>query len=69
MAVNFLDLDLAEPDFEQSCEAEHLLLSEASPPPSSLLGRHGAKFCGKRLPNSPGPSVVVSGRYKQAADK
>ena len=61
VAVNFMDLDMAEPDdIEMNCVSEHLLVTDDKDLPSSFLGKNGKKFCGKRLPNYPGPSVVLS---------
>ena len=60
IAVNFMDIDLAEPNFDMNCETEHLLVQDGEDLPSSFIGRSGKKFCGKRLPNYPGPSVVLS---------
>lgn len=60
VAVNFIDLDLAEPDFEMNCVSEHLLVTDDEDLPSSFIGKNGKKFCGKRLPNYPGPSVILS---------
>ena len=64
IAVNFKDLDLAEPDFEMNCVTEYLELKESQNLPSSYLGSDGKKLCGKRVPNYPGPSVIVSGEIK-----
>ena len=60
VAINFIDLDLAEPDFEMNCVSEHLLVTDDEDLPSSFIGKNGKKFCGKRLPNYPGPSVILS---------
>ena len=61
ISVNFMDVDLAEPDFSMNCITEYLALKEGQDLPSSFVGKNGYKLCGKRLPNYPGPSVVVSG--------
>ena len=64
ISVNFIDVDLQEPDFEMNCISDFLQVTEDTNLPSTLIGNDGLKICGKRLPNSPGPSVVVSGKYQ-----
>ena len=63
IAVNFADLDLAESDMAFNCESEYLEIKENENIPSSFFTKDGRKFCGKILPNYPGPSVITSGRY------
>ena len=47
ISVNFMDLDLSEPDFEMNCITDYLQLKEEEYHPTSLIGR---KLCGKKLP-------------------
>ena len=64
ISVNFMDLDLHEPDFENNCNTEYLMISERVDSPFSLVGSGGKKFCGQWLPNYPGPSVLLSSKYE-----
>ena len=63
ISVNFLDIDLHEPDFEDQCHMEYLHLQEYTRTPASLIGSMGKTVCGQTLPNYPGPSVMVSSGY------
>ena len=65
ISVNFMDLDLHEPDFENNCNTEYLMIKERLDSPFSLVGSTGRKFCGQWLPNYPGPSVMLSSKYLQ----
>ena len=60
-----MDLDLHEPDFENNCNTEYLMIKERQDSPFSLVGSTGKKFCGQWLPNYPGPSVMLSSKYLQ----
>ena len=66
ISVNFMDLDLHEPDFENNCNTEYLEISERVDSPFSLVGSGGKKFCGQWLPNYPGPSVLLSSKYEMS---
>ena len=66
ISVNFMDLDLHEPDFENNCNTEYLMISERVDSPFSLVGSSGKKFCGQWLPNYPGPSVLLSSKYEMS---
>ena len=59
IALNFLSLDIRT-DSNQRCLSDSLTIMEPQVTPASMLG--SAKiFCGQRLPNYPGPSILVSG--------
>ena len=60
IAVNFLEMDI-HADESQDCLTDYLKIVEEGRFASSMIGRDGLTFCGQRLPNYPGPSVVVSG--------
>ena len=62
ISINFLDLDLPEPDRSQTCITDFVQLKEDSDSVSSLIGSSGMSFCGQQLPNYPGPSVITSGK-------
>merc|ERR1712106_1149932 len=47
-------------DENQACLTDYVRLEETTTSASSLIGK-GLTFCGQRLPNYPGPSVIVSG--------
>ena len=49
-------------DENQDCLTDYLKMEEADTCASSMIGKEGLTFCGQRLPNYPGPSVVVSGK-------
>jgi hypothetical protein len=61
IAVNFLEMDI-HADENQDCLTDYLKMEEADTCASSMIGKEGLTFCGQRLPNYPGPSVVVSGK-------
>ena len=60
--VNFLDLHLPEADRDQNCITDFVKLKEATSSVASFVGSDGKIFCGQRLPNAPGPSVLTSGK-------
>ena len=64
-----MDLDLHEPDFENNCNTEYLMVKEREASPFSLVGSAGKKFCGQRLPNYPGPSVLLSSKYQSLSSQ
>lgn len=62
IAVNFLEMDI-HADENQACLTDYVKLEETATSASSMIGKDGLTFCGQRLPNYPGPSVLVSGKY------
>jgi len=60
IAVNFLEMDIRA-DVNQACLTDYVMLQDPVKSASSLIGDEGATFCGQRLPNYPGPSVIISG--------
>ena len=61
IAVNFIEMDIRA-DENQACLTDYVKLEETSIIASSVIGKEGLTFCGQRLPNYPGPSVVISGK-------
>ena len=49
---------------DQACLTDYVRIEEEGRFASSLIGTEGRTFCGQRLPNYPGPSVIVSGMNK-----
>merc|ERR1712106_818081 len=58
IALNFLSLDIRT-DSSQSCLSDSITLEDPVASPTSMLGSRKT-FCGQKLPNYPGPSVLVS---------
>ena len=50
-------------DVNEACLTDYVKLQDPLRSASSLIGKDGLTFCGERLPNYPGPSVFVSGKY------
>ena len=59
IALNFLSLDIRT-DSNQRCLSDSLTIFEPEVTPASMLGSQRV-FCGQKLPNYPGPSILVSG--------
>ena len=67
IALNFLEMDI-HADENQDCLTDYVRLEETKASASSVIGKDGLTFCGQRLPNYPGPSVIVSGKEKIILD-
>ena len=62
IAVNFLEMDIRA-DVNQACLTDYVMLQDPASSATSLIGKDGLTFCGERLPNYPGPSIIASGKY------
>ena len=69
ISINFLKMDI-HAHGTQECLTDYVKIEEPGWTTSSLIGRDGLTFCGQRLPNYPGPSVIISGnKYKIVYDQ
>ena len=59
IALNFLSLDI-QTDSNQRCLTDYLKIMDPEATLASMLGSEKL-FCGQKLPNYPGPSILVSG--------
>ena len=61
ISINFLSMDIRT-DSGEACLADFITLEDPSATSSSMIGK-GKTFCGQKLPNYPGPSILVSSKH------